>query len=290
PWQELIATVIPVSHRGRYWGISLILGKVMGMAGAVVTGFLLTRVPYPTNYAAMFGLGFLATSISLLFTNLTVEPVIDRSAIREEQESKLWQKVGAILKTDRNFLYFLLNRAAAFLSTMGMGFVAVFGIQKFDLPLSYSAVLTFTMLAAEIAGYSLWGYYGDKRGYKRILEFSHLSLALGLALLLLVPSIWAFYLAFALVSLAHAGEYIADQNIAMEFGTDADRPTYIGMSKTLTGPFLLVSPVIGGTLVEVWGYESMFSLSLAIALIAYALIRFLVVEPRLTNGTANPGT
>jgi len=25
----------------------------------------------------------------------------------------------------------------------------------------------------------------------------------------------------------------------MEFGKEADRPTYIGMSKTLTGPFLI---------------------------------------------------
>ncbi len=59
PWQELIATVIPVSHRGRYWGTSLILGKLMGMVGATVTGFLLINIAYPTNYAYMFGLGFI---------------------------------------------------------------------------------------------------------------------------------------------------------------------------------------------------------------------------------------
>jgi len=43
PWQELIATVIPVSHRGRFFGLSMILGKVMGMAGALI---VLTRIFY----------------------------------------------------------------------------------------------------------------------------------------------------------------------------------------------------------------------------------------------------
>ena len=64
PWQELIATVIPVSHRGRYWGLSMILGKLMGLIGAVITGFLLTSIAYPSNYAIMFGLGFVGVSIS----------------------------------------------------------------------------------------------------------------------------------------------------------------------------------------------------------------------------------
>ena len=81
--------------------------------------------------------------------------------------------------------------------------------------------------------------------------------------------------------LRQQGEYIADQNIAMEFGTEVQRPIYIGMSKTLTGPFLLLAPIIGGGLVKLWGYQAMFLTALMISLISFLIIKFFVKEPRL---------
>ena len=283
PWQELIATVIPVSHRGRFWGYALILGKLMGIFGSLITGFLLTSVTYPKNYAMMFGLGFFGVSISFIFTTLNIEPVIERAVPKDSRELSLWNRMGSILKSDRNFLNFLINRAVLFLGTMGLGFITVYGIQKYQLPLYHSAIFTFVMLVAEIIGYGIWGTHGDKAGYKIVLEFCNLLFIFGLLILLVFNSIWGLYLAFGIISIAHAGEYIADQNIAMEFSSEAERPIYIGMSKTLTGPFLLVAPIIGGALVKLWNYQGMFLISLVISILAYGTIRFLVVEPRFSN-------
>jgi MFS family permease len=55
------------------------------------------------------------------------------------------------------------------------------------------------------------------------------------------------------------------------------------MSKTLTGPFLLIAPIIGGVLVNQWGYQSMFITSFVISIFAFATIKFLVQEPRFSN-------
>ncbi len=283
PWQELIATVIPVTHRGRYWGFSLILGKSMGMVGAVITGFLLTKFAYPLNYATMFGLGFIGVSISYIFLYMNIEPEIERSVSPGNQDLSIWERVGSILRVDRNFLHFLINRVFVFLASMSLGFITVYGIQTFDLPLSYSAFFTIIMLVSEIIGFGIWGYLGDERGYKKVLEFSNLFLIFSLLFLLLTKSIGGLYLAFGIISFAHAGEFIADQNIAMEFSAENDRPTYIGMSKTLTGPFLLIAPIIGGILVKLWGYQSMFLTSLVISIFAFATIKFLVQEPRFSN-------
>jgi len=69
----------------------------------------------------------------------------------------------------------------------------------------------------------------------------------------------------------------------MEFGSEEDRPTYIGMSKTLTGPFFLLAPIIGGSLIQFWGYKSMFLAALILSVIAFVIIKFLVRDPRITN-------
>lgn len=281
PWQELIATVIPVSHRGRFWGFSLVLGKLLGLFGAFIAGLMLARITYPLNYAYMFLIGFVCVVISYFFLSLNIEPEIERhtSAIR----ISVLGRITAILRTDKNFAAFLVNRGFVFLSFMGLAFVTVYGIERFNLPISYSAVFTGVMLSTEIVGYAIWGTVGDRDGYKRVIEASNGLLIAGFLGLLIVKSIWGLYVVFGILSFAHSGEYIADQNIAMEFGKEADRPTYIGMSKTLIGPFLLVSPIIGGGIVKLWGYQSMFLTALVISLIAFVIIKFFVEEPRFSN-------
>lgn len=278
PWQELIATVIPVSHRGRYWGFSLVLGKLLGLFGAFIAGLMLARITYPLNYAYMFLIGFVCVVISYFFLSLNVEPEIERhtSAI----SISVWERIKTILRTDKNFATFLVNRGFVFLSFMGLAFVTVYGIERFNLPISYSAVFTGVMLSTEIVGYAIWGTVGDRDGYKRVIEASNGLLIAGFLGLLFVKSVWGLYVVFGILSFAHSGEYIADQNIAMEFGKEADRPTYIGMSKTLIGPFLLVSPIIGGGIVKLWGYQSMFITALMISVIAFVIIKFFVEEPR----------
>ena len=278
PWQELIATVIPVTHRGRYWAYSLILGKLMGLGGAAITGILLVSITYPYNYAAMFLIGFIAVSISYLFLNLNIEPEIPRQ--NSADYFSLMTRIKSVLSNDRNFLIYLVNRGFIFLAGMALAFLTVYGINKFNLPIAQSAAFTAIMLTSEIIGFGIWGSLGDKRGYKRVIEISNLILILGIGSLLLVNTLWALYLVFAVMSFAHSGEYIADQNFAMEFGSERDRPTYIGMSKTLTGPFFLLAPIIGGSLVQFWGYNSMFLAALIFSLIAFGLIRFVVNEPR----------
>jgi len=281
PWQELIATVIPVSHRGRYWGYSLILGKLMGLGSAAITGIILVSITYPYNYATMFLIGFFAVSISYVFLNLNIEPEIPRQVSADS--FSLLTRIKDVFREDRNFLIYLINRGFIFLAGMALVFATVYGINKYNLPIAQSATFTAIMLTSEIIGFGIWGNLGDRSGYKRVIETSQLILILGIGCLLLVNSLWALYLVFALMSFAHSGEYIADQNFAMEFGSEEDRPTYIGMSKTLTGPFFLLAPIIGGSLIQFWGYKSMFLAALILSVIAFVIIKFLVRDPRITN-------
>jgi MFS family permease len=250
----------------------------MGMLGATITGIILASIAYPRNYSLMFGIAFVSVSISYVFLRRNIEPEIKREA--SSSGIHTWEKMRSILATDRNFRNYLVNRGFVFLSLMGVGFVAVYGIQRFQLPISYSATFAFVMFVSGIAGYGIWGFVGDKAGYKRIIEISNLLFIIGIVAILFVKSTWGLYIVFGILSLAHSGEFVADQNIAMEFGPEADRPTYIGMSKTLTGPFLLLAPIIGGTLVQLYGYQSMFLISAVLSVIAFAVIKFLVVDPR----------
>ncbi|MGB2963911.1 MAG: MFS transporter [Anaerolineales bacterium] len=281
PWQELMATVIPVSHRGRYWGISQIVGRFIGLVGAFITGLILARIAYPNNYAIMFLIGFIAVSISFLFLSLNVEPVIERQS--SHVDPGIWSRIKKILGKDKNFGIYLINRGFTFMFSMGMAFFTVYGIQKFNLPISQSATFTAVMFASEIVGSGIWGTLGDKAGYKRVIEFCNLISIIGLFSILFVGSVWGLFIVFGILSFAHSGEYISNQNFAMEFGSEKDRPTYIGMSGTLTGPFFLVAPIVGGSIIQLWGYKSMFLVALILATISFLIVKFLVKDPRTAS-------
>ena len=85
---------------------------------------------------------------------------------------------------------------------------------------------------------------------------------------------------FGMVGLSTSAAMIGDMNMAMEFGSVEDRPIYIGLSKTLTGPVFLLAPVIGGWIVGSVGYQAMFVTSLVFAILAFLSLALFVNEPR----------
>ena len=283
PWQELIATVIPVSRSGRPCRSSETPGQLMGLGGAAISGILLISIAYPYNYATMFLIGSFAVSISYGFLILNIEPEILRE--KPPDHINLLSRIKDVFREDKNFLTYLINRSFIFLASMSLAFITVYGIKKFDLPIAQSATFTAIMLISEIIGYGIWGTLGDRSGYKRVIETSNFILIIGISGLLWVDTLWALYLVFGLISFAHSGEMISDQNFAMEFGPEEDRPTYIGMSKTLTGPFFLLAPLIGGSLVQFLGYKSMFLTALILSIISFSIIKFLVKDPRIINNS-----
>jgi len=286
PWQEIVAKVIPVSHRGRFYGWSMLLGKALGIGGAALTGYLLSTYPFPTNYGFSFLIGFLVLMAGLVSFAFTIEP--EKIVLATQQISgKKWQKVRQILSRDTPFRNFLISRFLAFLGYMAFGLFAVYGIQKFNLPESTAATFTVVLLVGSLVGYAVFGVIGDRIGNKFVFASSDVLFIASLALALISNSLLSLYVIFGLVGIAQSGAIIADMNMVMEFSHSQDRPTYMGVFKTFTGPAFLISPLIGGGLVELWGYKPMFLVSLLIVLVAFLILVVFVPEPR--NHKPNPG-
>lgn len=293
PWQEVQASVIPLTHRARFYGISRVLAQVMGILSSVLATIFLSRLPYPQNYALCFGTAVIAQWISFSFYSRTREPEreIQKSDLLETDlaapvEGKPARKIidlqlfKAILKRDKNFRYYLLGRAVIFLGAMASGFLAVYGVQRFNLSDSRAAVFTALLYFSGIIGYSLGGALGDKIGPKRIVVASVLSWGGAMLLAILARSEWVYYLVFLMFGLYTAGMVLGDSILVMELGEEKLRPTYLGMARSLIGVFVLISPVIAGILVEAFGYRVMFTVSLVLTLIGALLISKVKDVPR----------
>ncbi|HEY44689.1 MAG TPA: MFS transporter [Anaerolineae bacterium] len=280
PWQELIATVIPVSHRGRFFGISHLAGQLLGVAGASAAIVILVHLPYPRNYALCFFIAFLSMSLSYMFLMLTIEPkTVQATAPRNDIQSYL-KRLGSILRENANFRTFLVSRVLAYFGGMAYGFMAVYGVQRFNLSDAQAAVFTAILFGSGVLGYPLWGSVGDRLGHKRVLELSGGLWLVALLVALLAQSAAIFYCVFALMGFGSAGGVLGDLSIAMEFGPDAERPTYIGLTRTITGPAAFIAPLAGGAIITYTGYPIMFVVSLGFAILGLGILWLRVIEPR----------
>lgn len=280
PWQELMAKVIPVSHRGRFFGTGHFLGQLLGVAGAAVAAWLLASLPFPQNFATSFAVGAVGIWLSLLFLGLTREPAVPVVERPPHTNRDYVGRLREILRRDVNFRSFLISRWLWYFGGMAFGFMAVYAVERFHQPDSAAAVFTGILYAAGVVGYAVWGPIGDRLGHKRVMELAGLLWLAALIVALFSSAAWGFYLVFALMGFSSSGGVLSDLNIAMEFGTEAERPTYIGLARTATGPALLIAPIVGGWIAQTFSYPALFVTALVFVVLGLVMLAARVQEPR----------
>jgi MFS family permease len=73
---------------------------------------------------------------------------------------------------------------------------------------------------------------------------------------------------------------MAAQNLVLEFGSREDLPMRIAVANTTSQLMLAIGPVLGGVLLLVSSYLTLFCVAIAFQLASLALMIFLVEEPR----------
>ncbi|MCS7221761.1 MAG: MFS transporter [Anaerolineae bacterium] len=278
-WQEMVAKVIPVRWRGRFFGLTNFLGAAMGLPGAALATIILSDFPYPTNFALCFFITFVGVVLSWVAVTLTREPA---GPIRQESESPALyvRRLSQIIRTDVNFAHFLIARIVGTMGSMFVGFIAVAAIQRFHLPDEVAGQFTGFLVGGQLIANLIYGPIADRFGHKRVLEIGALSNIGTAALALLAPAPAWIYLAFALQGSTVASYIMSGMSITFEFSEPEVRPTYIGLSGTVIGVFSGIAPLIGGWLAERLGYNWLFGLCLAILIASWAMLHWWVVDPR----------
>jgi MFS family permease len=277
-WQDMIAKVIPLSRRGRFMGITNFGGTATGVIGAAAAAWLLTRYAFPYGFIACFGLASIFIFMSWVFLALTREPpVLTRQSVITRQE--YWNKLPGILRGDKNFRRFILSQGIINLGGMAWGFLAVYATQKWGLSDGTVGGYTAAMLVGQAAANLFFGMVADRKGYKLVIEISVILSVLTLLLTVIAPFPGWFYIIFVLRGASAAG-FILAILFVFEFSTPAQRPTYIGLSNTISAVTSGLAPILGGWLAGVLGYYWLFLAALVASILGYCYIHWIVKDPR----------
>ncbi len=278
-WQDMIAKIIPVDRRGRFFGITNFIGNSSGILGALAVTFVLDRFAFPQGYVLSFVAAAVLILISWISLSLTREPAIKSTKPAVSQMTYL-RSLPKVMRADRNFLKYLVAQIFFSLSGMATGFLIVYTSKNWNLPDAQAGGFVIAMQVGQSISNLFFGFLADRKGHKLSLEIALILNVLSLAFAILAPSPAWFYPVFFLRGAVFAGTFISGVSIVMEFTGHENRATYIGLANTVPGVAGSVAPLFGGWLAGAVSYQWMFILSAGIGIISWGLLRFSVKEPR----------
>jgi hypothetical protein len=279
PYNDIVARIIPSGARSRMLALRFLGGGLLALVVAAVANRLLDTLAFPSSYAAVLSFGALLLFVSTLSFVSAGEP---EAPPPPDQLSGFvpFLKVGLdVLRADRRFRLFVYVRWLAGAIAMALPFY-VLQATGAGLGAADVATLLGAQTAGALASNPFWGFWGDRRGKRAVLEAAT-ALALAPPALTLAwivsaagsaPALAWFATVFLLLGAAGTGETIAQLGYLMEISPDHRRPAYSGYFNALVAPAAL-SPVLGAALLEAAGPTVLFATSAGAALIALAAVR-----------------
>lgn len=282
-WADFLASITLASKRGRFFGITFTSNAVMGMLG----GYILKRIidgnffPFPAN----FGLGWMIMSISLALgsTFFFFMKMIHQPSPQLE-EGSLLQRIMKIYRGDRNFRMYIFSRMLGAVYMMPVAFYAIDVQARYDLPLSSVGTFTFFLVLGTAVFNQVFGYLSDVVGRKFSVGGYFIGSILAMLTARFLDTSWSGYLIFIFMGMTTGAMQSSFMVFVYEFaGEKGDRKLYYAALDTAVAPALLLYISMGGTIVERFGYETLYSISLAIAISAALFFWLKVKAPPSQN-------
>ncbi len=173
----------------------------------------------------------------------------------------IYKNTGQILRQNANFRWFLIARMFSQLAVIGYAFYTVYAVKHHGVSEVEIGVMTAVLMIAQIVANVGMGWIGDRWGHRPVMEFGLICMAISSFLAWWAPAPSWFYLVFILAAFGNVAIWTVAISMTLEYGSEAERPTYIGMANTLIAPANILAPFLGGWLASSYGYPAAFIVS-----------------------------
>ncbi len=317
PFLEVASKTIPVEKRGSFFGLRRLSGGLLGIvAGLIVAAVLggdsgtdwasgwiyltvekaagaagLLGHAFPHNYGVLIVLGAFFSATGLILLGFVKEP--PATTVRPMVSLNRFLRKGfALLKNHHDYRLFFLVRVSWQLTSMAFPFYSAYAYGALGFSESVVGVFVSIWIGSGVLSNYVWGKLADNRGNRIVLiATAVISLAPPILVLLLTrntsgtahtgptaATFWIMAATYLINGFARSGRFISNMTYLLEFAPEDGRPLYVGFMNSITFPFML-SPALGGVIVEFFSFETLFTLSMVFAVFNIFLSSRLV-EPR----------
>ena len=279
-WTSMISKIIPPESRGTFFGFQAGMANLFISGSAIAAGYVLNYLDSPLDFVICFVIASIFFTVSWFALAQTREPE-DSEKIIPKEKTHFWDDSKKILSKDPNFNWFLIARFLSQFATMGFSFYIIYSLRQFNMNAITAGFLTATLTISQTLANAGMGWLGDKWGHRSMLIIGAIAALLSSLLAWFAMSILWFYPIFFLAGLANVSIWTIGMAMTVDFGTEAERPVYIGLSQTLTAPATILAPLLGGWIADSAGFIPTFSISIVLSVIVIGTLIFLVKDPRM---------
>jgi MFS family permease len=279
-WMDIVGRTIPTHLRGRFFGITSLVGSVGGMLGSLFTAWVLGAVAAPASYGWCFAMAALCMVLSYAALTLTREPPVAAPAPAVPLGTYL-RRIPALLGRDRNFRRFLVARAFVGGVNTAPAFYTVYALRALGAEPWQVGAFTSVLLSGQIVGNLVLGWVADRFGHRVVIAVGAAAVVLASATALGAASMEVYAVVFGLTGVFQAATSVSNLSVLLEFApTEAERPTYVGLGTSAIGPVVFVAPLLGGLIADGTGFAAVFALGGILGAIGLGLLLWRVRDPR----------
>jgi MFS family permease len=278
-WTSMISKIFPSDMRGTFFGLQAGLANLFISISAIGAGYLLDSLASPLDFAACFLLASFFFAVSWFALAATREP-LDTQKFIPKEKTHFWDDAKRVLSRDSNFNWFLSVRFLSQFATMGFSFYIIYALREFNMTPVIAGYLTATLTISQTIANIGMGWIGDRIGHRIMLIVGAVAAVLSSLLAWNAGSINWFYPIFILAGLTNVSLWTISMTMTVDFGSEAERPIYIGLAQTLTAPATIIAPILGGWIADSTGFIPTFTISTILSLVMVGILVFLVKDPR----------
>lgn len=290
PWVDLIGSSLDGRRRARLFGLgTAFVGIAMLGLNPIVQRILSDEgPPFPNNYALLFAIS------GTLFTITIIPPMFLRELpsatpqVAPPSMRDYLPQLGRVLRTDHPFRAVIIARVLLSLATLAGPFYIGFATEQLGMSsdIAVSNLLLMQTLGS-VAGSLALSWMGDRQ----IVLFIRLVITMALlqpALALLASAVGPapLYLAYVMAGVVIGSLNLSLTNWVVMYASPDQRPIYAGLFNSAAAVTLIVAPLMGGTIVELLGYEVVFVMAFVIVSAALGVVLRSLVEPRVVATTS----
>jgi len=279
-WQSLIAKIVPVDLYGRFFGVQSAGVTFLMAISAILAGLVLSAYYYPLDFTLCFLLASLMMVFSFFFLSMTKEEESPPAASTSQEGSSFRADLRTILSTDKDFRWYVLARMLTQFATMGFAFYTIYAVREFGVDVRLIGFLTGLLLFTEVFMNPFLGWLGDRRGHLLTLQIGIVATIASVLLAMGAQGVAWFFPIFILAGIANVAAWTVPLSMTLEFGSESQRPAYIGLSNTLVAPATFIAPILAGLLIDNVSYELAFLLSGAAGILTLLVLLIGVKDPR----------
>jgi MFS family permease len=280
-FQLLLGKVIPVHMRGRLQAWRNVTGGLIAAGLSYLAGrYLVGANLFGNGYGSTFLLAFVLTSLGLTALHVLMrEP--EPPTVRPQMQLKdRLREFPELLRSTPGLRYFLVAQVFAVAGRIATPFYILYASKTIAITGANLGLLSVAYLGADTVANLVWGYTGDRIGFRAIL-ITALCIWAGSTLMLLnAHGFWPLFAAFCGLGAAQSGYLMSVTTMVLEFGPRDDMAMRLALSTTAEGMMAAAGPLLGGVIASGLGYTALFGTSMSCQVLALILLLWLVEEPR----------